>query len=1258
MQLYDLLPPNLLPAPAAIPQHAAGFPGLSLALTLAALSEHCQKPFFVICQDSLVAASLLPELKYLLPKQNCRLFPDWETLPYDQLSPHQDIISARLEVLSDLPFLKNGVIISSLNAVMPRLPPTEFIRSRSFRLKKGDIRDLEQLRAELTAGGYLQTAQVLSHGEFAVRGSILDIFPMGSQTPFRVDFLDDEVDSIRPFDVESQRSTAPIAAVNLLPAHEFPLDPDGIAAFRSNYRDAFPWGDLREHVIYQAISRGAVPAGIEYYLPLFFASVSSVFSYLPADSVVITVDDTLSAARAFEAEAKKRAGMFEGICDHPSLPPEQLFLSPTEYAQNLEKFSRLSLCRKASAPASPSPTVAIPKSDQGSFSLTKTTAAAATGTPAVSDASPSQSTSGTQAASEPAVFAGSFIFAPNDTQGPEELEGPEGQDADKEGLKGEGLEVPASAVPCFKLVPKIAFSSRDKGSQARFCAFIQEAIRAGGRILISAQSEGRRQSLRETLPYELVKGPGIQAASSMQDFLDSAAPLMLTAAPFGEGCILPAHKLVFLTENELLGFQPGVRRHTTHKSIFSQDALIRNLSQLTEGQIVVHTDHGIGRYRGLRTLIMGGIPGEFIAIEYKDGDLLNIPVTALNKVARYSGAENPPLSKLGTDAWAKKKRRAAEKVRDAAAELLDLYARRASRKGRSFRADPQALGEFAAGFGYAETPDQAAAIRATLDDLAKEQPMDRLICGDVGFGKTEVALRAAFTVASCGAQTAVLVPTTILAEQHYHSFKERFAGTPIIVEAVSRFKTASEQKQILKRLAEGTIDIIIGTHKLLSRTIKFKDLELLIVDEEHRFGVRQKERLKQLQSQVHLLTLTATPIPRTLNMAMEGMRELSIIATPPEHRLAVKTFVMQRQDEAVREAVLRELRRGGQIYYLHNDISTISQREAQLRALVPEARIAVGHGQMNERELQQVMRDFYNQRFSLLLCTTIVENGLDVPTANTIIIDRADLLGLAQLHQIRGRVGRSHHQAYAYLFTPPPQLLGRDAHLRLEAISSLEELGMGFVLATHDLEIRGAGELLGEEQSGQIEAVGFALYSEMLAQAVRALKEGREPSLAELTLNECEVDLHLSALLPENYIHDINTRLSCYKRLSSCHSPWEFEDLRQELLDRFGFLPPQAEQLFEISKLKLLAGELGIKRISGNENGGIMEFSAEHRVDPLYLIKLIQTCKHGEYRMAGQSSLRYTLPESKGRSRIQVLRQLLLALEAHSSLAAGAAQNS
>lgn len=1139
-------------------------------LLAAAIASVCQQDGsvkLVVCADTADVLRLQAQLLALLPELKTYVFPDYETLPYDALSPHQDIISARLSVLAAAPFLKSGVILTSVPVLMNRLPPVDFVGGNSLQLKQGDVRDIMAMRETLVRSGYLQTEQVLSHGEFAVRGSIVDLFPMGSQEAYRIDFFDEEVDTISILDVETQRSVKKVQAINLLPAHEFPLNEKGVSAFRSNYRDAFPGVNLKQHVIYQAISKGAVPAGIEYYLPLFFGKSAVLFDYLPDNLTVICAGDVKKSVQEMSIQIAQRAASFLGNADHPPLPAQQVFMTPEEIHTAIKKRNAITLLREELAASDLT-------GSQGKYSKN---------------------------------------FA------------------------------------CTK-VPDIAFRPQDKEKGALFTDFVTEFVEAGGRVLLSAASEGRRQALREILPQAVVNKCGLKAASSVEDFLQSKEPLMLSITPFDEGVILDKPKIAFLTETEILGFQAVKQRRSSRRNAISQDAMIRNLAQLTEGQVVVHLDHGIGRYRGLKVMTIGGIKGEYLSIEYADGDMLNIPITALNKVARYAGADNPVLSKLGSPAWSKKKQKAAEKVRDVAAELLDLYARRESREGFNFEVNQSALEAFTAGFGYEETPDQLAAINATLQDMAAGRPMDRLVCGDVGFGKTEVALRAAFVAADNGKQTAVLVPTTILAEQHYQNFRERFAGTPITVELLSRFKSVKEQNEVIKQLAAGTIDIVIGTHKLLSRGVKFKNLGLVIVDEEHRFGVRQKERLKQLRAEVDLLTLTATPIPRTLNMAMEGMRELSIIATAPEHRLAVKTFVHQNSDEICREAIMRELRRGGQVYYLHNEVATIEQRAEQLQKLVPEAKIEIGHGQMQERELQKVMRDFYHQRFNVLLCSTIIENGLDIPSANTVIIDRADKLGLAQLHQIRGRVGRSHHQAYAYLFTPPKSQMTADARRRLDAIASLEDLGAGFFLATHDLEIRGAGELLGEEQSGQIASVGFSLYTEMLEQAVRSMKEGKEPSLSDLTADDCDIDLHLSALLPDTYVGDINTRLSLYKRLAACRTDEEFLDLQTELIDRFGLLPPAAKNLFALSRLKRTASLLGIRRIAGDGSGGFMEFAQDTRVDPKFLLGITQQCKHNEYQITGPDTLRYRLQETEAMPRLEIVRRILNAFLAHSSV--------
>lgn len=1143
------------------PKTLGNLRGIAFEEAILCAFEKSPRGVCVIFRDNSELSRAADNLRALDPRADIRIFSDYETLPYDAITPHQDIISSRLRFLSSIKDEVKPLVLTTLPAVMQRLPPVSWIGMNSFALKAGDRRDLMGLRHSLAEQGYTQTEKVLEHGEFAVRGEILDIFPMGSQDPFRIDFFDDEVESIQVFDLSTQRSQGKIPGISLLPAHEFPLDEEGIAAFRSNYRNRFLAGSLSAHIIYQSISKGAVPAGIEYYLPLFFAQMSDLFEYLNDQMQVLTTSDFDLQAQRFEEEANRRSSQLQGNPDHPPLPVTTVFLGADEASGRIKKREHARLSREK--------------------------------------------------------------------LGEEETA--------RRGVTN------ARVSP----IGGVVFAQKEKGGTGDFARFVQDLVSRGGRVLLSAITEGRRQALREILPEDLTERLGIVPASSFSAFLGDRAPLMLTISPFYEGCLFEGAKVAVITETELYG-QQVVRARQRARRTISQDELIQNLAQLQPGQVVVHIDHGIGLYRGIKVMVINGISGEYVQIEYKDGDMLSIPITSLNKIARYSGAENPPLTKLGSNTWNKKKERAVHKARDVAAELLDLYARRSARGGHGFAVDRRALDEFATGFSYEETDDQKKAIEATLADMEAQRPMDRLICGDVGFGKTEVAMRAAFVAASDGTQVAMLVPTTILAEQHFQNFRERFAFTPLRVEVLSRFRTKKEQQELAADLREGRIDIIIGTHKLLSPEVRFRNLGLVIIDEEHRFGVRQKERLKELRSEVDLLTLTATPIPRTLNMSLEGMRELSIIATPPQNRIAIKTFVLEDSAQTCREAVIREIRRGGQIYYLHNDLSTISQRLEQLQKLVPEAKIEIGHGQMPERELQRVMRDFTHQRFNLLLCSTIIENGLDVPTANTIIIDRADLLGLAQLHQIRGRVGRSHHQAYAYLFTPPKNLISRDARLRLEAIAMHEELGVGFSLATHDLEIRGAGELLGEDQSGQIEQVGFSLYMQMLNAAIRALKSGKEPSLHEISLNECEIDLHLPSLFPDTYIHDIATRLSLYKRLASCESREDYEDLKVELIDRFGLLPESAQNLFAISRLRHIATALGISRIAGNEEGGVIEFGEGHKVDPDYLISLIAKSRHGEYRLLRDNSLRYALKESEKHSRLELMDMLLRAFAAHS----------
>ncbi len=1139
--------------------------GIAYEIAILTAYENSSKGLLLIVKDNFEVSLIINNLKAINPKLNLHSFLDYETLPYDALAPHLDIISNRLSFLANIAYEQKPLIVVSINALMQRLAPLSFIKKSNFSISCHDKRDIQQMAFDLVQQGYLQTDTVLERGEFAVRGEIVDIYPMASDEAYRIDFFDDEVESINVIDLQTQRSIKSVTSIKLFSAHEFPLDKEGIALFRSNYRNNFLSQNLNNHTIYQSISKGSIPGGIEYYLPLFFTETANLFDYLDQDIQVLAPFNIEKLAHNFDIEAHKRFSLFEGNPDHPPLAVYKVFLS----ADNL-----LNLIK------------------QKSYAL---------------------------------ISKDEF----NDSE-----------------LNIRGFN---NAKTC--LIDDIAIThSGNKNDYSKFINYVQKAIDKKSRILISATSEGRRQALREIIPQCLVDQFGIKAASSFDDFLTKQDSLMLTVAPFTQGVNFIHKNLILITETELFGQQLIKQRQRSRKATIDPETLINNLAQLQIGQVVVHVDHGIGRYMGLKTLVINDIKTEFLQIQYQNNDILNIPITSLNKVARYSGVENPVLSKLGHDAWKKKKQKAINKIYDVAASLLDLYAKRKAHSGFAFNIDNKALDEFALGFEYEETADQKAAIDATLADMQKPIPMDRLICGDVGFGKTEVALRAAFVAAYAGKQVAILVPTTILVEQHYQNFKERFASFAIVVEALSRFASVKEQKQTIAKLKEGSVDIIIGTHKLLSKDVAFKDLGLIIIDEEHRFGVAQKEKLKQLRSQVDILTLTATPIPRTLNMSLEGMRELSIIATPPQNRLAIKTFVLEDSDQICFEAIMRELKRGGQVYYLHNDVSTIEQKQEHLQKLVPEAVIAIAHGQMHEKELQSVMKDFNHHRFNVLLCSTIVENGLDVASANTIIIDRADLLGLAQLHQIRGRVGRSHHQAYAYLFTPKKEFLSKDAKRRLEVLSSIDELGAGFMLATHDLEIRGAGEILGQEQSGQMEQIGFSLYMEMLNRTIKSLKSGKELSLNDINLNECEIDLHIAALFPDDYISNINKRLSLYKRLAALETNEQFAEFKVELIDIYGPLPQASINLIEISKLKKIATNLGIVRINANEKGGVIEFSTEHKVDNSYLLSIIQNSKHDEYKLIGANSLRYNLPESDKYSRLQLLDLLLRSFLSHSSL--------
>ncbi|MBW8190330.1 transcription-repair coupling factor [Neiella marina] len=1125
------------------------YQGSALSLALAETAAHASAPVVLVAPDTSTALRLETELSYFAKQLDVdvQVFPDWETLPYDQFSPHQDIVSQRIATLYQMRQMTQGIIIVPINTLMLRIAPSSYIDQSAMILNAGDKLDMHELRQRLEKSGYNPVQQVLEHGEFAARGSLLDLFPMGMDAPVRIDFFDDEVDSLRLFDPETQRSSDKLDGLNLLPAHEFPLDEQGIERFRRQFRERFTISNDKDS-LYQQVSRGIAAAGIEYYLPLFFEQCGSLFDYLPSNSIFALWEGIEQAAEQFVDDVTKRYEDRRHDVTRPILPPQDVFLSVIELMTVLKGQHRIQLCDK-------------PTRRAGNIKL--------------------------------------------DT----------------------------------KAIPEL----RVDGQSAEPLAALQQCVaRSKHRLLFSVESEGRREALLELLkPLKLT----IKAFDNLYQFIDSSERFGLIVSPAEHSFHYPLADLLVVTESELLGKRVMQKRRRDKQKNLSTEGVIRNLAELQLGQPVVHLDHGVGRYTGLQTLDAGGMTNEFVTLEYAGGDKLYVPVSSLHLIARYTGgdADSAPLNKLGTEHWEKAKRKAAEKVHDVAAELLDIYAQRAAKSGYGFNIEQSAYQQFCAGFPFEETFDQQNAIQQVLLDMSKPSAMDRLVCGDVGFGKTEVAMRAAFVAVNDGKQVALLVPTTLLAQQHYENLRDRFANWPIRVEVLSRFNSTKQTTAILSDLQAGKVDIVVGTHKLLSPDVKFSDLGLLVVDEEHRFGVRQKDKIKALRADVDILTLTATPIPRTLNMAMSGMRDLSIIATPPAKRLAVKTFVREFDDTQVREAIVREVLRGGQVYYLHNEVETIDHIADKLAELVPEARVAIAHGQMRERELEEVMSDFYHQRFNVLVCTTIIETGIDVPSANTIIINRADKYGLAQLHQLRGRVGRSHHQAYAYLFTPHQKALSKDAQKRLEAIEQLEDLGAGFALATHDLEIRGAGELLGDDQSGQIESIGFGLYMEMLEQAVEALKHGKQPSLDSLLGEQTEIELRLPALLPDDYIHDVNQRLSLYKRIASAETADALNELQVELIDRFGLLPDASKNLFHIAELKLLAAKLGISKVELGHQSGQLVFKQDTKVSPAQIIGLIQS-QPAYYRMEGPNKLRLMAGEPESAKRLQIIQDLLKTL--------------
>ncbi|HHF3968812.1 TPA: transcription-repair coupling factor [Haemophilus influenzae] len=1118
------------------------------ALAISEISEQNQNLTVVVTPDTRSAVRLSRVLSEL-SSQNVCLFPDWETLPYDTFSPHQEIISSRLSALFHLQNAKKGIFLLPISTLMQRLCPPQYLQHNVLLIKKGDRLVIDKMRLQLEAAGYRAVEQVLEHGEYAVRGALLDLFPMGSAVPFRLDFFDDEIDSIRTFDVDTQRTLDEINSINLLPAHEFPTDDKGIEFFRAQFRETF--GEIRrdpEH-IYQQISKGTLISGIEYWQPLFFAEMATLFDYLPEQTLFVDMENNQMQGERFYQDAKQRYEQRKMDPMRPLLSPEKLWLNVDEVNRRLKSYPRIT------------------------FKAEKV----------------------------------------------------------RSSVRQKNLPVAA--------LPEVTIQSQQKEPLGQLRQFIEHFK---GNLLFSVETEGRRETLLDLLSPLKLKPKQIQSLEQIEN-----EKFSLLVSSLEQGFIIEQSlPVAIIGEANLLGERVQQRSRDKRKTI-NPDTLVRNLAELKIGQPVVHLDHGVGRYGGLITLDTGGIKAEYLLLNYANESKLYVPVTSLHLISRYVGGsdESAPLHKLGNEAWAKSRQKAAEKIRDVAAELLDVYAQREAKKGFAFKYDREEFQQFSATFPFEETYDQEMAINAVISDMCQPKAMDRLVCGDVGFGKTEVAMRAAFLAVMNHKQVAVLVPTILLAQQHYENFKDRFANLPVNVEVLSRFKTAKEQKQILENLAEGKVDILIGTHKLIQSDVKFNDLGLLIIDEEHRFGVGQKEKIKQLRANIDILTLTATPIPRTLNMAMNGIRDLSIISTPPARRLSIKTFVRQNDDLVVREAILREILRGGQVYYLHNDVASIENTAEKLTALVPEARVIVGHGQMRERELERVMSDFYHQRYNVLVCSTIIETGIDVPTANTIIIERADHFGLAQLHQLRGRVGRSHHQAYAYLLTPPPKMMTKDAERRLDALENLDNLGAGFILATHDLEIRGAGELLGNEQSGQIESIGFSLYMELLDAAVKALKEGREPSLEELTQQQADIELRVPALLPDDYLGDVNMRLSFYKRIAAAESKAELDELKVELIDRFGLLPDATKNLLQITELRLLVEPLNVVRIDAGTQGGFIEFSAKAQVNPDKFIQLIQK-EPIVYRFDGPLKFKFMKDLSDNKVRLEFVVDLLRTIAA------------
>ncbi len=1121
--------------------------GSAAALLFKEISEQSQQLLVIVARNNQHLAQLESELEFYGVKPT--IFPDWEILPYDRLSPHQDIVSERLSILSNMP--KQGILLLSASTLAQRVAPASWIIGEHFDIRVGQKFDLEQQKSRLIQAGYHLVDTVYDHGEFAVRGSIMDIYASGLQSPIRIDLFDDEIETLRFFDPETQRTTESLQSFSILPAKEFPLK-EARSTFRDRYAESFPTANPKKNPIYQDVLEGIATPGLEFYFPLFFSkemmqSQATLASYLPKNCVVITNKQVEEELTAFWKDVIRRYEERRHNIDQPILPPEEIFIPVNQILSMLNQFPR--------------------------------------------------------------------IIA----------------SADEVELKAGALNLETQEPPKLPVDPE---------QEQPFFRIKQYVEASNSPVLLVAESAGRRETLKDALRSSLGEIPSVQ---NFAEFIAQKHAVAITSAPLDRGLLL-TDQLSVISENQLYEHRVVQRRRKRQQEV-SEEFLIRSLTELNIGAPVVHIDHGVGRYAGLMTLEIDGQIHEFLQLDYAEGAKVYVPVTNLHLISRYSGGDPDlaPLHKLGTDTWNKAKRKALEQIHDVAAELLHIQARRQSKPGFAFELDHTLYMQFASGFAYEETLDQANAIEATLQDMQRAQPMDRLVCGDVGFGKTEVAMRAAFVAVQNNKQVAVLVPTTLLAQQHYESFKDRFADWPVRIEVLSRFGSSKAHLKTLEDLTEGKVDIVIGTHKILQENVQFKDLGLMIVDEEHRFGVRDKERIKAMRANIDMLTLTATPIPRTLNMAFSGMRDLSIIATPPARRLAVKTFVTEHTGDAIKEAILRELLRGGQVYFLHNEVESIERAAEHLRQMVPEARVAVAHGQMRERELEQVMQQFYHKEYNVLVCSTIIETGIDVPNANTILIDRADKLGLAQLHQLRGRVGRSHHQAYAYLLVPSIKHLKGDAEKRLDAIQRASTLGAGFMLATEDLEIRGAGELLGEQQSGSMQAIGYSLYMEMLEKATKAIQKGKTPNFDTPLSLTAEINLHMPALIPDDYLGDVHQRLLFYKRISNADTQEKLDHIRMELIDRFGILPQAVKQLFSVHQIRLLAEQLGITKVDLNRQGGHIEFSPDTPVQAISIIQLMQ--KHPTYyRMDGGQRLKVTVELEDYAKRLQFIHDVLKGL--------------